>query len=1198
MAKANNLPVFLKAITIQGFKSFADRVKLELGYGLNVIVGPNGSGKSNVADAVRWVLGEQSVKSLRGTKMEDFIFTGTVNRRPVGMAEVSLVFDNTTGIFPLEFQELTITRRLYRNGEGQFFINKSACRLKDIQELFMDTGAGKEGFSIIGQGRVDEILNSRSEERRFIIEEAAGITKFRTRKREALKRLDNSEQNLLRVEDILQEIETQLGPLEAQALIAERSLELEAQKKLSEVQMVVGNLAEVRKKLAGAQADANEFKTRLVKAMAEMADTESKYLQKKSALDYCEQKLQKQQDEANISEQTHNSLTHDLDIRQERYRYLQERIMGLEQEISKENQRLASSTDRIKALEDKQLILKRTIEAARSSLAEDEQKLKFAGEANQTGLIEDLKAELFELLSEKANCSNEIKSISQILNNLNYQDDQIKRESSHIVQGLEINRNLLETKNNELLNLQKREGTRQSEEADLRIKLGKTEEAIKESTLKLNSFLRKADMSGARWQALRTLEDSHEGYQQGVREIMLARKKGVSACAALYGTVAELLEVEEKLELAIEISLGGALQNVIAKTADDARQAITFLKNNQLGRATFLPLDVIQANVLKLNKEVTADPGFVGIALDLVKYHEDFRPAIEFLLGKIIIVKDMQAATRIAGITRYKVRIVTLDGDQVNLGGSLTGGSVRRQRGNLLGRSREITGLREELNQLELKIKAQKVICADLEADKQDNKDRLEELAQEKKELSEKISLIRINIQGLEKQNKRWEEEVNLALLREKEIALERAESEEKAKLISARLEFIEQKTGGVKTDLNKYEQKIRESSEQIKALSEKITGMKIQVAKWEQEFKQSEDFLVQEKNYFREIENILKRKLVEQDTFNMDDINFKREIEDLTKVLEEKSMVLEKNSLSLSLLRQERESLLIRLKDCEQIMQSRRQSIQSFEQKIHAAELRSARLEAEWETGSTRLIEEFALSWEEAGSYLTDLEHQFLRQKIQEIRQQIEELGPVNQASLEEYPKMLQRRDFLSSQHQDLIKANRSLRQLITELDKTMSLRFQEGFEAVNEAFKDVFRELFEGGKAELKLAEPEDLLNSGVEIIAQPPWKKPQTLSLLSGGERALTAIALLFALLRVKPSPFCILDEIEASLDDTNIQRFARYLRRLCDLTQFVVISHRKGTMESADVLYGITMEDSGVSKLLSVQLDEFADDMASA
>jgi chromosome segregation protein len=1027
---------------------------------------------------------------------------------------------------------------------------------------------------------------------------SAGITKFRTRKREALKRLDNSEQNLLRVEDILQEIETHLGPLEAQALIAEQSFKLEAEKQLFEVQLVVRDLAEVQKKLAGAQAGSNELKTGLVEAMAELAKTDSKYLQLKFANNQCEQKLQKQLNEVNISEHNLNSLTHDLNILRERHKYFIERIMGLGQEINDENQRLNDLTERIKALEDKQVILKKTIDAARDRLVEDEQKLKLACEANQTELLEDLKVELFELLSEKANCSNEIKSISQTLNNLNYQGKQINRESSHIIQSLEVNRKLLDTKKKELCDLEKQEEKRQMEEAGFRIELGKTEELLKDSTHKLNDYFKKTNMLGAKLQALRNLEDSLEGYQQGVREIMLARKQGVSACAALCGTVAELLEVDEKLELALEISLGGALQNIIAKTADDARQAISFLKNNHLGRATFLPLDVVQANVLKLNKEVTSDQGFVGIALDLVKYDNDFRPAMEFLLGKIIIVKDMSAATRIAGITRYKVRIVTLEGDQVHPGGSLTGGSVKRKRGNLLGRSREITGLREELDQLEQELKAQKIISADLEADKQNIKDRLEKLAQEKKELSERITLININNQGLEKQNKRWEEEVNFADLREKEIALERAELEEKARSISARLEFIEQKACEVQANLKKYEQRVKESSEEIKDQSEKLTGTKIQVAKWEQEFEQAAALLVQEIVNRREKEKLLNRKIVEQETHNLDNTKLEEEIEAMIRSLEENKALQEKKTLALALIHQERDNLLIHLKDYEQILQTRRSLVQSLEQKIHTAELQIARLETEWETGRTRLTEDYSLSWEEAGSYLTDLDRQYLWQKVQEIKKQLEELGPVNQASLEEYPKMLQRRDFLSSQHQDLTEANRSLRQLITELDKTMSLRFQEGYKAVNEAFKDIFKELFEGGNAELRLVEPEDLLNSGVEIIAQPPWKKPQTLSLLSGGERALTAIALLFALLRVKPSPFCILDEIEASLDDTNIQRFVRYLKRLRDLTQFVVISHRKGTMESADILYGITMEESGVSKLLSVQLDEFADDMASA
>ncbi|MHB8124206.1 MAG: chromosome segregation protein SMC [Desulfitobacteriaceae bacterium] len=1193
MAKTKKLPVFLKSITVQGFKSFADRVKFELGLGLSVIVGPNGSGKSNVADAVRWVLGEQSIKSLRGTKMEDFIFIGTMHRRPVGMAEVTLVFDNSTGIFPLEFQEVTITRRMYRNGEGQFFINRVICRLKDIQELFMDTGAGKEGFSIIGQGRVEEILNSKSEDRRLIIEEAAGITKFRARKRETIKRLDDTEQNLLRVEDILQEIDTQLEPLAAQALLAEQSLELGAERQLLEVQLVVRNLAEVQEKLSRAGQDLAELKTGLSKAMAELAKTESKYLQDKLDLNQFEQKLQNQQNDVYNSEQTINSLAHDLNLRQERQSYLAERIKGLGQEISDENQRLSGLTDQIKALEDKQDTLKLTLEVAKNTLVEDEQKLKLAREANGTEHLEGLKVELFEILSEKANCSNEVKSIQQMIANFDNQLNLIKRESSQIVLSLETNRKLLDTQTNELLDLEKQEIIKREEETYLQIELNKIEKTLQENTLELTGFSRKADILGARWQALRTLEDSLEGYQRGVREIMLAKKQGVPACSSLCGTVAELLEVEEKLELAIETSLGGGLQNIITKTTKEANRAIAFLKNNQLGRATFLPLDVIQVNTINLSKEVTNDPGFVGIALDLVKFANNFRPAMGFLLGKIIIVQDMLSAARVASNTHYKVRIVTLEGDQVHPGGSLTGGSVQRKGGNLLARSREITELRGQLDHLELKLQDQKVICHELEADKQDIKDRLENLAKERKELSEKLLIIKVSNQSLEKQNKRWEEEVSLTNLRSKEVGKEQAEFEDKFQTSCARLEYIEQKSCEVRSELIKQEQQVKESAEGIEAQSERLTETKIRVAKWEQEFEQSAVMLVQEKFTLREKQKLLNQKKVDQNAFELDNNNLKQEIEVLTKSLKEKTIVQEKNLLALALLRQERESLTISLNDCEQILQTKRLTIQSFEQKIHVVELRLARWEADWETGTTRLTEEFSLAWNEAHSYLTDLDHQFLWQRIQEIKQQIEELGPINQASIEEYPKMLQRRNFLSSQHQDLIEANRSLRQLIAELDKTMSLRFQEGFEAVNEAFKDVFKELFEGGKAELRLVDPNDLLNSGVEIVAQPPWKKPQILSLLSGGERALTAIALLFALLRVKPSPFCILDEIEASLDDANVQRFAKYLRRLCDFTQFVVISHRKGTMEAADILYGITMEESGVSKLLSVQLDERED-----
>ncbi|HWQ89416.1 MAG TPA: chromosome segregation protein SMC [Desulfitobacteriaceae bacterium] len=1192
MAEANNLPVFLKSIIIQGFKSFADRVRLELGPGLNIVVGPNGSGKSNVADAVRWVLGEQSVRSLRGSKMEDFIFTGTLQRRPVGMAEVSLVFDNITGIFPLEFQEVTITRRLYRNGEGQFFINRVPCRLRDIQELFMDTGAGKEGFSIIGQGRVDEVLNSRTEERRFIIEEAAGITKFRVRKKEALKRLDDSEHNLERVEDILREIDTGLSPLAAQAKIAEQSLALEAEKRRLEIQLAVRDLAEVQKKLAVGLEDANELKSGLAQVVSELAAAENNCLHHKVALNHCEQNLQEQENKVQLSQQTVNSLTQELGLRRERRNYLEERSAELVQEISAEDRRLTALSARLKDLADKQAVLESRLAEAAGKLAEDEQRLKLARMANESKQLEGLKTELFEILTQKANCSNEINNFGQTIANLNNQGISLEQECRQTAQELEANSRLLARQSLELTALRQQARARQEQEAALRSKHEQTEKLLQENSSNFRVLSRKADLAGARWQALRTLEDSREGYQRGVKEIMLAKKQGIPACTPLYGTVAELLEVEEELELALEVSLGGSLQNIIARTMAEANEAIAFLKAGRLGRATFLPLDVIQPNRQHMPAEISADPGFVGIALDLVRFDNIFRPALEFLLGKIIIVKDMPAAARAAAVTHHRMRIVTLEGDQVHPGGSLTGGSYQRRGENLLGRSREIGRLRQELDLLELQLQDLKVTGAALAADKQELSEELARVGQEKKELREKLLHCKISTENLEKESKRRQKEAALSDLRYREVVSERAEMEGKLKISSARLEIIEQKIRTARSELAKQEHELKESALAIEAQSERLTSSKIQAAKWEQEYELSSAILLQEKFAWQEKEKVIEHKKTEYNKAQADCARLDGEIEILLKNLEEKTGLQEENLLAAALLRQERENLTLALNDWEQIAQRQRPATKALEQKIHVLELGLARWQAEWETGTRHLWEEYSLSWQETSAYLPLSDKHLLRPKIQEIKKQLEDLGPVNQAAIEEYPKMLQRRDFLSSQHQDLAEANQSLRELIAELDKTMSLRFREGFKAVNESFQEVFRELFVGGQAELRLVEPDDLLNSGVEIIAQPPWKKPQTLSLLSGGERALTAIALLFALLRVKPSPFCILDEIEASLDDTNIQRFASYLRRLADLTQFVIISHRKGTMETADVLYGITMEESGVSRLLSVRLDDEA------
>lgn len=1198
MAKAGALPVFLKAIIIQGFKSFADKVKLELGHGLSVVVGPNGSGKSNVADAVRWVLGEQSAKNLRGTKMEDIIFAGSTGRRSVGMAEVSLVFDNSTGIFPLEYQEVTITRRVYRDGEGQFFINRSACRLKDIHELFMDTGAGKEGFSIIGQGRVEEILNLKSEERRLLIEEASGITKYRMRKREALKRLDDTEHNLERLDDILTEIEGQLAPLEEQARIAEQSLALTTEQQALEIQIVVRDLKDVRDKLTLSTQEAEELRLALCAAVAGLGQAESQTLQNKVSLNQLEERIQTQQETTYQIDQSLNQITQELRIRQEREGYITEQFSRVSKEASENEEKRNHASERLHALDGRKSILLKTVEEANRTLLEDEK--RFAEVKAQSGLddIEVYKNALQRTQSEHTVISTELNNSNHSLIALRQVFDQLIGEKS--------------SKENDWITY---EGQAEQQQRQIEAGEGREQENIRKIELIQNELRalfeqnkgrqnhlvemnRELERMKAKYHALKNLEDSLEGYQRGVREVMQAKKKKVPACSGLCGTIADLIQVEERYEVAIETALGGGLQNIIAETEKAAKAAVNYLKSHQLGRATFLPLDVIQGGRTTVSKDAAADPGFVGIAVDLISFEEKYRSAFESQLGRILIVTDMEAATRVARASGYRARIVTLEGDQVHPGGSLTGGSIQRKGGNLLGRSREIQELKQELESRSTK---QRELENDVQAytkRKLELEEVLKGLVVEGQELKEGLAVLRAQAKNTKDQVARIQTEIEGLKIREEALRQEEANHTARKENLEKRLHELTGQVDEAQSALALQEQKAREAGQEADALLERLTQTKVQSAKWEQELKQAEERIVQERAVLSELQSTLEQK--RQDLTSLEagkELLFKEKEEWETRRAEVTEHQIQAQE-ALVALRKEREALSVKVIEQEGLVSKKRQEQQSIEQKLHALELRVARWDTEWETGHNRLQEEFELSWEEAQGYQTEEERAKLWARVQEVKRQIEVLGPVNQAAIEEYPKMLERFEFLSTQKLDLVEANNSLRELIGELDKTMSERFEEGFKAVNEAFQVVFKELFNGGFAELRLDDPNNILETGVEIIAQPPGKKPQLLSLLSGGERALTAIGLLFALLRVKPSPFCILDEIEASLDDANVSRFAQYIHRLSSSTQFLVISHRKGTMESADVLYGISMEESGVSKLLSVQLEGQDKDSQSA
>jgi chromosome segregation protein len=1192
MAKPENFPVFLKGIHIQGFKSFADRVKLELGHGLSVIVGPNGSGKSNVADAVRWVLGEQSAKSLRGIKMEDVIFAGSTQRRPVGMAEVSLIFDNATGIFPLDFREVTITRRVYRDGDGQYLINNTSCRLKDIQELFMDTGAGKEGFSIIGQGRVEEILNLKSEERRSLIEEAAGITKFRYRKREALKRLDATILNLQRLDDIVREIEGQLTPLAAQAQVAEQSLSLSTEQRRLEIQLTVLDVSEGKQKLLIASKDSETLQSSLVEAQVILGVKESKNLEDKVLLKEIEDDLQRMQGEGFQAEQAIDTLKHELSIRGERFKYFEEQIARLTDEIHVDEEKIKHLKQRISTLAAKQAVLMVTVEESQRKVSDQEQKLNVVRESNLAEDIDRIKDDLFQALSEQANCANELTGAQHTLASLEQQVLQIVQEQGIKAKERQALGETREAQKKELVLIEREALVRETEMLRLRTVRDQLKGLRQEKNVELQKHKALTDQSRARMHALRSLEDSLEGYQRGVREVMLARKKGINDCMGLCGTVADLITVKEKYELALETALGAGLQNVVAENEKAAKAAIAYLKVHQFGRVTFLPLDIIQGNRMSVSQPVERDPGYIGIAVDLVTYDLLYKPAMEFLLGRIVVVTDMNAATRIAKASGYRQRIVTLEGDQVHPGGSLSGGSVQRKGGNLLARSREIDSLRVALVQLEKDLLEGEHECSEIDLRLREMQESMENLSLRQQEDKEHQVMLRAVHENVLSQLGRLEGDILGLGLRNQENMGQKTELGLHLRILTERLETAEKTSVNLREEYNQREQEAKVATGEIELYGEQLTQEKIRLAKWEQELNQGTEQIGHEQSIYRENESNLQREKQKRVGFQENCQVVEAEQGALSGQLEKHSLAQVAQQYVLMQRRQEREGLSTSILELEQEILAKRQLEHALEQRFHANELRVVRFETECQAGETRLVEEFSLTWEEAIPYQTEEERTVLWRRVQALKQQIDVLGPINQAAIEEYPIMRDRKVFMLAQQDDLVEANQILRQVISELDKTMSERFIESFHAVNGAFQEVFKELFRGGNAELHLVDPENLLETGVEIIAQPPGKKPQLLSLLSGGERALTAIAILFALLRVKPSPFCILDEIEASLDDSNVQRFAQYIHRLSDSTQFVVISHRKGTMESADVLYGITMEECGVSKLISVRLADTA------
>ncbi|GAA0349782.1 chromosome segregation protein SMC [Bacillus horti] len=1181
--------MYLKRLELYGFKSFADRTELEFVPGVTAVVGPNGSGKSNVSDSIRWVLGEQSAKSLRGAKMEDIIFAGSDTRKPVNYGEVTLVLDNSDQALPVDYDEVAITRRVYRSGDSEYLLNKQTCRLKDITELFMDTGLGKEAYSIIGQGRIEEILSTKSEDRRGIFEEAAGVVKYKSRKKEAERKLDETAANLVRIQDIIYEIEEQIEPLKEQSDKAKAYKTLKKELTAKEISTYVYSIETLHEKWEQATSALEVLKQQQNELSVAVNQEDAKLEQLKWHVSQIEQKLEQfQQQLLNVTEEV-EKLEGQREVLRERKKNFSTNKQDILERIEALKQRQALNLVELEGEEKERLGVKKSVDETKQQLADLEDTLSQFSQ-NVDERLEKLKGDYIEILNEQASIKNDVRHVSQTILQNEGRMERLHNEHKHSIQEREKLQQDVQEKEKHVQGVtaeihQARELYQQ--QASRRKEILST---VDQDEAKLRNYMNQYEKLTGRRQFLVDMKEEFNGFFQGVKEVLKARE---SQLKGIDGAVAELIQVPKDMEVAIETALGAALQHVVVKDEGAAREAIQFLKNRRLGRATFLPRSVIKARSLGASELNTLKQSedFVGVAQDLIQFDANYQQVVGNLLGHVVIMKSLKAANEAAKKLQYRFRFVTLDGDVVNPGGSMTGGSQKQNQSNLLGRDREIEKLEVEIEKAEEAIQEKKeelqherlkVQGIDQELEQLRTKgEELKEVEQQKKE---ELHALQFSLKHLDEKLRLYDDDM-LTFTSEKEAAEQRKIEAE------ARLVQLTEETKRTEEEMQELETNKKQSAQIKEEKGQQITQLKVELARRLEEYnglkrnverlQATQEQLNQEWTEAQENLQRLEGNLHQQDD----------EGDALDRAIQESKEQKDHVTVQIHSLRQERKGLQHEGDELEIKLKELRKELRVAEEESHKEEVKANRLDVELENYLTLLREEYELSFEAAKeSYPLEDEYEVVKREVERLKRDIQLLGTVNLGAIEEYERVVERYDFLKRQEDDLIQAKNTLYDVISEMDEEMSKRFKETFDLVREQFVDVFQQLFGGGRADLILSVPENLLNTGIDIVAQPPGKKLQHLALLSGGEKALTAIALLFAILRIKPVPFCVLDEVEAALDEANVSRFAHYLREFRENTQFIVITHRKGTMEGADVLYGITMQESGVSNLVSVKLEE--------
>jgi chromosome segregation protein len=1181
--------LFLKRLDVVGFKSFAERISVEFVPGVTAVVGPNGSGKSNITDSIRWVLGEQSAKSLRGAKMEDIIFAGSDSRKPLNFAEVTLTLDNEDQSLPLDYNEVSVTRRVYRSGDSEYLINKQNCRLKDIVDLFMDSGLGREAFSIISQGRVEEILNSKPEDRRTIFEEAAGVLKYKSRKKKAESKLFETQENLNRVTDIIHELEGQVEPLKIQASIAKDYLEQKEELEQIEVALTAYEIEELHSRWEQLSKQLEQHKEDEIK--------QSAVLQKKEA------EIEKMRDQLAALDESvsdlQNVLLHaseELEKLEGRREVLKERKKNASQNKGQLEKNIEELTSSVALLEKQKAEYEKSVaalsaeaSALQKELQEKQEQLKLYSEDVELK-IDSIKSDYIEVLNEQAGAKNEKIYIEQQLQQQAAKGSKLDNENDRFV-------SIRDEVNEKKAEIEKKVASTQQdleEQARIFFEEQKKLESLRNNYEKQEKTLYQAyqylQQAKSKKEMLEEMEEDYSGFFQGVKEVLKARDTRLQG---IEGAIAELIHVPKQYETAIETALGGAMQHIVVQNEENARTAIQFLKQKSFGRATFLPLSIIKGKYLASSQLalLSGNSAYIGTAADLIQFDQKYAEVVKSLLGNVVIARDLKGANDIAKMLQYRSRIVTLDGDVVNPGGSMTGGAVKQKSSSLLSRKGELDELTNKLADMEEKTNLLESKVKSLKAETQASEAKLEELRKTGEELRFKQQGLKGDLREVELEQKNINERLSV-------YDSEKTQLDSDKEKLESRLVELDGLLVKYRQDLVRFDKEIgrltelkNSNSTSKDTLISEISDLKISLASKKEQLSHVKEKLdsaiLQAEEQSSKLE-ILKEDLSLLSSEMTDSSSGETQLEEAAKrKLNDKNETLK----LISSRRNERLELQNKLEDQELESKELRRLLKGINEVLKDEEVKLNRLDVELDNKLAHLREEYLLSYEAAKEqYPLTIPADEARRKVKLIKMAIEELGTVNLGAIEEYERVSERYEFLLEQRNDLQEAKDTLFLVIEEMDHEMKKRFEHTFTAIRSHFESVFQALFGGGRADLRLTQPEDLLNTGVEIVAQPPGKKLQNLGLLSGGERALTAIALLFSILKVRPVPFCILDEVEAALDEANVYRFAQYLKKYREETQFIVITHRKGTMEEADVLYGVTMQESGVSKLVSVRLED--------